>query len=42
MTATVKSGDETVSEDKMPPLHFEETDGTEIAEVNERRKGNCT
>lgn len=42
LTATVKSGDETVSEDKMPPLHFEETDGTEIAEVTKRRKGNCT
>ena len=38
LTATVKSGDETVSEDKMPPLHFEETDGTEIAEVTKEGK----
>ena len=33
LTATVKSGDETVSEDKMPPLHFEETDGAVTAGV---------
>ena len=38
LTATVKSDDETVSEDKMPPLHFEETDGTEIAEVTKEGK----
>ena len=33
LTATVKSGDETVSEDKMPSLHFEETEGAVTAEV---------
>lgn len=38
LTATVKFGDETVSEDKMPPLYFEETDGTEIAEVTKEGK----
>ena len=33
LAATVKSGDETVSEDKMPSLHFEETEGAVTAEV---------
>ena len=38
LTATVKSGDETVSGDKMPSLHFEETEETETAEVTEDGK----
>lgn len=33
LTATVKSGDETVSGYKMPSLHFEKTEETETAEV---------